>query len=348
MNSQNYLSYFAAANGYSGFRSYFHEVFKSEEFSKIYVIKGGPGTGKSSFMKRLLREKTEYVEEAIYCSSDISSLDGVILSAEGGRIALIDGTAPHTRDAEIPGAIDEILNFGDFWDSRWLVAKREEIISLTREKSKAYKTAYRYLSLAGEMKQLNSHHKPKLDGNKIAELIGEVKRSGEYKKSIRLVSAFGKSGLVRLATPTDRAKRVIEIRGEEKAMLLCNRIADYLADNSVSHTSCPYALDGTLTESVYIPSTDTALVCYRAEGVNPSKVIEAADFFPAPDRADTERERVAYEYSDEMMSEAKRWFSVASELHFELEAIYSATMNYGLVNSLYDKIHSEILNILKS
>ena len=39
--------YFAAANSYEGFISFFDNIFNSEKFDRIYVIKGGPGTGKT-------------------------------------------------------------------------------------------------------------------------------------------------------------------------------------------------------------------------------------------------------------------------------------------------------------
>ena len=43
--------YFAASNSGRGFVSYFDSVFSPSRFEKVYIIKGGPGTGKSYFMK---------------------------------------------------------------------------------------------------------------------------------------------------------------------------------------------------------------------------------------------------------------------------------------------------------
>ena len=44
---------FAASNSSSGFKSYYHEIFDKREHKRIYVIKGGPGTGKSRFMNEV-------------------------------------------------------------------------------------------------------------------------------------------------------------------------------------------------------------------------------------------------------------------------------------------------------
>ena len=48
-SNRNYVSkYFAAANTYKGFISYFDTVFDPEKVSRLYVLKGGPGTGKTA------------------------------------------------------------------------------------------------------------------------------------------------------------------------------------------------------------------------------------------------------------------------------------------------------------
>ena len=88
--------YFAASNSAEGFKSYYANVFDKNDFSKIYVIKGGPGTGKSSFMREIASRADEKGFSAIliYCSSDPASLDGVILPEL--KIAVLDGTPPHT------------------------------------------------------------------------------------------------------------------------------------------------------------------------------------------------------------------------------------------------------------
>ena len=51
--SESKITYFAAANSYNGFIGYFDRAFRSEDFDRIFVLKGGPGTGKSSLMRAL-------------------------------------------------------------------------------------------------------------------------------------------------------------------------------------------------------------------------------------------------------------------------------------------------------
>ena len=126
--------YFAAANGFYGFRSYFGTVFDRKEFDRVYILKGGPGTGKSTIMKRILAafEENGFDCEIILCSSDPSSLDGVIIKTNETKVAILDGTAPHEEDTRYPGAIDEIINLGEAWNEKTLINHRDEIVNLNR------------------------------------------------------------------------------------------------------------------------------------------------------------------------------------------------------------------------
>ena len=103
-------NFFAASNSAQGFYSYYKDCFSN--LDKLYIIKGGPGTGKSGFMRRISEcalHRGYYVEK-FYCSSDQSSLDGIILLRDGKSTGFIDGTSPHSFDMRIAGAVDNIIN----------------------------------------------------------------------------------------------------------------------------------------------------------------------------------------------------------------------------------------------
>lgn len=85
---------FPGGNTCLGFYSFYDNII-GPDANRIFVIKGGPGVGKSTFMRRIgedLRERG-YTIEFHCCSSDNDSLDAVVVPALG--VALIDGTAPH-------------------------------------------------------------------------------------------------------------------------------------------------------------------------------------------------------------------------------------------------------------
>jgi GTPase SAR1 family protein len=116
--------------------------------TRIFIIKGGPGVGKSTFMNSISEEVVNrgYDVEHFHCASDPDSLDSVVIPALG--VALLDGTAPHIFDPEVPGAADEIINLGDFWDASKLEPYKPEIMRLNKKGSMQFKTAFYLLKQA--------------------------------------------------------------------------------------------------------------------------------------------------------------------------------------------------------
>ena len=86
--------FFAGSNSGKGFYSLFDNIM-GPEAKRIYLLKGGPGTGKSSFMRFIADAVGElgHEQERFFCSSDPQALDAVAFPALG--IALVDATAPH-------------------------------------------------------------------------------------------------------------------------------------------------------------------------------------------------------------------------------------------------------------
>ncbi|MBQ7089741.1 MAG: ATP-binding protein, partial [Clostridia bacterium] len=103
---------FCAANSGDGFVSLFDSIIDEKE-NKVYYIKGGPGSGKSTFLHSLAERSED--AELIYCSGDPSSLDGVILPKQ--KAVVIDATAPHCHEPRFPGIGGEIIDLGVIWKS---------------------------------------------------------------------------------------------------------------------------------------------------------------------------------------------------------------------------------------
>ena len=155
MQTETQKSYFAAANTFDGFISYFNDIFG--KLKKIYVIKGGPGTGKSQFMKQISRqaELQQYKVDHFYCSFDPNSLDGIIINND---YAIIDGTAPHIYEPRIPGAVDEILDLSQFWDKDVLIENKSRLQELNEEKSRCFSLMMmRILFLVDIIKNMAKH-----------------------------------------------------------------------------------------------------------------------------------------------------------------------------------------------
>lgn len=139
---------FLGGNTPQGFFSYFDHLIRPERARRFFVIKGGPGTGKSSFMRSLAKEFHDagYDVEAFHCSSDPESLDAVRIPSL--EVAWVDGTAPHVIDPKYPGIFDEILDFGAFLDPSPLQDRKAEVLEIQAEVSQGFQRAFRYLRAA--------------------------------------------------------------------------------------------------------------------------------------------------------------------------------------------------------
>lgn len=151
MAQQRIRRFFPGGNTTVGFYSFFDYILPYEEANRIYCLKGGPGTGKSSIMRQIGEYfKQEGVDiEYHHCSSDPDSLDAVVIKA--AKAAILDGTAPHVVDPKYPGAVDEIINLGAFWEKEALLKERESIAKLRHENSRLFQKAYRYLKALGQL-----------------------------------------------------------------------------------------------------------------------------------------------------------------------------------------------------
>lgn len=124
-----------------GFFSYYNHIIQSDA-EHIFVIKGGPGVGKSTFMKKIGESMLErgYDIEYHCCSSDNGSIDGIVIPKLG--VALMDGTAPHIVDPKNPGAVDEIINLGEYWNEEMLKHSKQDILRSNYQVSRYFQAAY--------------------------------------------------------------------------------------------------------------------------------------------------------------------------------------------------------------
>lgn len=145
------FKYFLAANSCEGFYSAFDKSYIPGSEWRAFIIKGGPGTGKSGFMKRVAKAAINKNIRTLLCpcSSDPDSLDAVIMPDK--KIVIMDGTPPHTVEPIFPGACEKMLNFGNFWNDLKLSYNNKEIIEASVLNKALHKTASQYLQAAGKL-----------------------------------------------------------------------------------------------------------------------------------------------------------------------------------------------------
>ena len=351
MDNKVIPKYFAAANSYNGFICFFDKVFNSKDYDGIFVLKGGPGTGKSSMMKQAVADlNTEDARvEEIYCSSDPHSLDGVIIEKGERRIAFIDGTAPHERDAVIPGAIDQIVNLGNNWDSRWLVSQKDKILLLTSEKRRAYKSAYYHLSLAGMAaketeRQGAAAYLYKNAFLRAKSLAESIAKCGDGSVKIRLLSSFGRYGAYGFNTARDVSKTTYTIAGRETHRhLFMAQLRQALEQMCANITVAPSPLCPEHTDAILLEKEGVGITFSGG-----SEIIDASEFSTKMSAVDEEQIKLGEQIRMQALTEAERWFRIASDIHFRLEEIYTQAMDFSKNDEIYLECYDKAVNILNS
>ncbi len=344
------MDFFASANGYGGFKSYFGEVFSSESFDRIFVLKGGPGTGKSTLIKKIAKalENEKLNAELFRCSSDTKSLDGVIIESHKAKIAVIDGTAPHERDAVIPGAIDVIVNLGESLDQNVLSDSRESILALNNKKKSCYKTAYDKL-LKSSLFDINIKAEigSVINNNAMEDAIERVLGLGFQVNSsacgTRLISSFSKNGYASLEKFRTSLSDFYTVRGEYGSELAyMSSLAERLEKNGVGFIKLISPLDSKSVEGIYFKNSNTAIICGDYDNV----ICDTRDFIDVKEKSAFYEKMKALDHCRSIyLSEAAEALKEASSYHFELEKLYSTAVDFEIVNAKTENILAQLSKI---
>ena len=329
---------FPGANTARGYRSFFREGLKGLE--QVFILKGGPGCGKSTLIRGLGRQLQEkgYDVEFWQCSADTDSLDGVVIPEL--KAAVIDGTAPHTIDPAYPGAVEELVDLGACWDSAELRRQKEEIIGLSKRISDRYAQCYADLAEAGALLGRSRDNLAERggDGGEITGLV--FGRKGSRCRHL-FASSVTPRGWVSFVEPLSRraGRRVILVGpfggGKEEIM------ADLAAEAERRHIFAelyhhPLAVEE--LQMIWLPELEIAVIA--AEEAPPHRegdVTVACGRAADLSRAEAERARVG-----ELASEGGRHIAEAKALHDKLEDCYRRAMDYGRV----DEIKADLLTRL--
>lgn len=350
---------FLGANTPQGFVSFFDELYNPYDNTCAYIIKGGPGTGKSTLMKKVISEckKRGLQTEKIYCSSDPDSLDGIIVPERA--LSICDGTSPHTVEPKFPGACENIINTGDYWDKDKLRSKADDIRSLTLENSIHHRRSVKYLAAAGAIAEENIRvtsrfiDRDKTDSFALRFSMRELprkKKSQPGKRNKRFISALTPKGQIFLDNGiTALASRIIAIDDEysSASSLLLDRIGETAVRNGydVIFCHCPMK-PRMLCEHIIIPEKNLALITLRTAhktNLEFDRIIHAKRFL-----SDGISEHMSYlrfnrRLIRELTNEAVSALKEAKITHDKLEKIYAEAMDFTALNKHLDFLLADIL-----
>lgn len=351
---------FLAANSPNGFTSFFDELYNPYRSCRAYIIKGGPGTGKSSLMKKLAAAAEEKGLEVVYvyCSSDPESLDGIIIPSLSVSVA--DGTSPHVLEPKFPGACENILNLGAFWNENRLFENADKIRSLTLENSIFHRRSTRFLSAAGALVEENARLLSfAVDGEKVDGFARRFcareklkKRSAVPGKKLNcFLSGITPQGNIFFEeTVKACATRVFAFEDEYGAVspLLFERIGEAASLGGFDVVFCHCPLRPKLCEHLLIPELSLALVTLKSShninDLSISRTVRSKRFLNE-ELFRTHRRRLALNsrLSKQLTESSVEMLQNAKLLHDELEGYYIKSMDFDSLNEFSKKFIFSVL-----
>lgn len=354
MNNTQY--YYASSNSMSGFQNYFDKIYDPEKLLKLYIIKGTPGSGKSTMIKRIA-EEFENTEKCIrfLCSSDPNSLDGLIIN---DKIAIVDGTSPHSVEAKFPCAVDKIVDNAKGVDPK-ISHEAKWIKELTNKKKKLFAGVYSYLRSCGVIKseRLNALRST-VDDDKLNSAVDRyfrqsLKKGDAYGETIRLTEGITPLGTVRTRAFESISASVavmVNSKGCEEILYqaFISKLKEYRVKTYVSYDPLiPYSVNG-----IYLPDSSFCAVNYHEEDhgfidYDKYKVFNFERFTNAKQVSSMRAKlRFSAKCETELLNEAIRYLSEAAQVHKELESIYARYMDFSIVDENTYNIINEIGDLI--
>lgn len=349
MNNQPTVTYFfLGANSKHGFYS-LYDQFAGGEQDVLHIIKSGPGTGKSTFMKRIGKaaESKGYDVEYILCSGDPNSLDGVYIPAL--HIGWADGTAPHVLEPKHFGIDGIYTDLGRFCKREILKESSEQIKTVTSAYRLCYQKAYMYLQAAGTLR----FESPLLP----AQVEDRIRSRAKAKIKKELSNAKENSSL-----PVKRFLRAISCQGNytltQTMNALCDRICilesaiglDALffeeiigeaTERGIFHIQCPDPLSPERIEAVLFPDIK---LCFATSQAVPSfhgkiRTIHLDAYADAIDKSEYKQHE---KFKQQLMEAAYKQLSRAKQYHDELERYYRPALNVDALDAYTQTVIHEL------
>lgn len=356
------IQFFLGANSPQGFVSLFDELSFHNPDWHTFIIKGGPGCGKSSLMRKIaadFRDRSPSMQ-MITCSSDPDSLDAVILPEY--HVSIADGTAPHTLEPKYPALNDILVPLGNFLSPQKLTTHSDEIYSLDRNIHSNYSraidcffSAKRFLddSVRLALGNLNldkiAAYAEHFAGKHFPRRTSSHKTATEQKRLLSSLNAKGITFLSQTVPMLCPDIYFIEDESSAAAPILLSHLRELALKNGYSIISCycPLSPQHKL-EHLLIPEIGLAILTenrfHDLSSLTPLRRIHAKRFENS-DTISLHKKQLSFDRkaAGEMITSGCNLLAENKALHDRMEHIYLTAMDFSKMKQVENKIIEQIL-----
>ena len=348
---------FPGGNTSKGFKSFF-DYIAPKDVKLMFCMKGGPGVGKSSLMKKVAKEMLSrgYDVDLYPCSSDPDSLDAIVIKQLG--VVMLDATAPHIVDPKNPGVIDEILDLGKFWNRSNIEKNKKEIMECNKEVSRFFKVGFNYFEAAAPIAyDIQAKNKDSMNFGEVnlitANLIDEIFKSVESSNRNNDVkhcfgSALSPIGHVEFTDTVlediDKVYYLDGALGTGKSTML-NRIANKAIEKGLDVEILHAPLLPEKIETIVIRDLSIAITTSKLFKDNNVKSINLNEYMDINKQLHYKHELDHNQkVLDDLVNHGLLNIKKAKEEHDKLEQFYIPNMNFEEVNKMKDLVIERILS----
>ena len=330
---QHNTRYFLGTTTPQGFYNTLQDMKQKGEINRLFLIKGGPGSGKSGLMKRLAKyydEKGE-VTQSFYCSSDPNSLDAVYNPTR--RVAFVDATAPHEMSPRYPGAFESVIELSAGFNTDYLQNHREEIMRLCNTCDGLHLQAKQYITAAKTVKTAVADRAAQYLSNRLCKTAHSLKTSSF---STRILSAISNKKCIFFADAVESQTNTVALcdpYGAAGAGVI-NRFIN-TAEGGAVLGLCPLTL---CPEHLIMPQIDTAITVKNGYHNAKSSITFEKEMLyknmPKDEEAQLDR---SVGLAQKLVKTACEYKEKAYQIHTKIEEYYINSMDFSVVDAAFEK-----------
>jgi len=352
VNNRGLIRYvFASSHTTKGYYTFIPELIKDLE--QVYILKGAPGSGRSTFIRLVGEVMSEQGLEVEFWISALDSItpDGVYIPQL--NLAVINGSLSASIDPRYPGIKEHLINLGEYWDQAVIDGQRLQIIELVDKIELARQKAYDLLQelgrLKAEQRRMNSRH---MNIEKLGQLVKQLgseivaNRSGEKHYFAGVLTIDGWVDYVHELSHNCQKRYIFKgPSGSGKSMMIAE-LARLIKDNGyfLEYYHCGLEVESLVM--VIIRNLQIALIEAGSVEIplKPWDVVVDLSLYMEDYDDDRSRESsINSRNIENLLFEARQQLEKSSTSQQELKKIYAGAMDFAGL----DKIRLDLIETIR-